>query len=440
MPGSAKEVRLNGAALASGEELRSRLAALAFTPERLAVVKGGPIVRRAYLDRMLGRVFPSRAQISPTYGRAVAQRNAALRRVRAGRGRPRLRRALDGAGGDARDRARRRAVRAGVAPRARVLESRRVARPHGSSAHLRRSRPHRRGAGASGSPATSSERSPVRARTSATRRSPPAAASYAVSARRESSARPFSRSSLPRRSFWPIAGASRRFSFSTTSSASSTPNGAAPSSTQLPAARPDGDHRDAQTGRGRAGSDRRGHSRRGEGGGVRFGPLRPIEDEVRRELARFGPAAGLGDIVAAWPECVGVGIAANAWPARLARDGSLHVSTSSSAWAFELTQLASSILERLQERLGESAPGLAAVRAGPASGGRTGTCGSFGADRAEGQRGRSRRGRADRREHRESGSPRGSCAGCRGQFGGRFQPLDLIDFIGRGNSPLAGLF
>jgi len=47
-------------------------------------VKGGPIVRRAYLDRMLGRVFPSRAEISPTYARAVAQRNAALRRVRAG--------------------------------------------------------------------------------------------------------------------------------------------------------------------------------------------------------------------------------------------------------------------------------------------------------------------------------------------------------------------
>ena len=83
-PGSAKEVRLNGAALGSAEELRARLAALVFTPERLAVVKGGPIVRRAYLDRMLGRVFPSRAEISPNYGRAVAQRNAALRRVRTG--------------------------------------------------------------------------------------------------------------------------------------------------------------------------------------------------------------------------------------------------------------------------------------------------------------------------------------------------------------------
>jgi predicted nucleic acid-binding Zn ribbon protein len=98
---------------------------------------------------------------------------------------------------------------------------------------------------------------------------------------------------------------------------------------------------------------------------VRFSALRPIEDEVRRELARFGPAAGLGDIVAAWPECVGAGIAANAWPARLARDGSLHVSTSSSAWAFELTQLASSILERLQERLGESAPASLRFAPGP---------------------------------------------------------------------------
>jgi len=83
-PGAPKQVRLNGAALASGEELRGRLSALVFTPERLAVVKGGPIVRRAYLDRMLGRVFPSRADIPASYGRAVAQRSAALRRVRAG--------------------------------------------------------------------------------------------------------------------------------------------------------------------------------------------------------------------------------------------------------------------------------------------------------------------------------------------------------------------
>jgi hypothetical protein len=89
---------------------------------------------------------------------------------------------------------------------------------------------------------------------------------------------------------------------------------------------------------------------------VRFDPLGPIEDEVRRELDRFGPAAGLGEIVSAWPEVVGEAIAVNAWPARLARDGSLLVATSSSAWAFELTQLSGSVLARLQERLGEVAP------------------------------------------------------------------------------------
>lgn len=98
---------------------------------------------------------------------------------------------------------------------------------------------------------------------------------------------------------------------------------------------------------------------------MRFDPLRPIEDDVRRELSRFGPEAGLGKIVEAWPESVGEGIAANAWPARVARDGSLHVATSSSAWAFELTQLAPSILERLQERLGEAAPAGLRFAPGP---------------------------------------------------------------------------
>jgi DNA replication and repair protein RecF len=79
-----KEVRVNGALLTSADELRLRLSALAFTPDRLAVVKGGPLVRRAYFDRMLGRLFPARADLPGRYGRALAQRNAALRRVRAG--------------------------------------------------------------------------------------------------------------------------------------------------------------------------------------------------------------------------------------------------------------------------------------------------------------------------------------------------------------------
>jgi DNA replication and repair protein RecF len=84
VPREAKRVLVNGAAVPSAEALRVRLAALVFTPDRLAVVKGGPLVRRTYMDRMLGRVFPARASLSSEYGRALAQRNEALRRVRAG--------------------------------------------------------------------------------------------------------------------------------------------------------------------------------------------------------------------------------------------------------------------------------------------------------------------------------------------------------------------
>jgi predicted nucleic acid-binding Zn ribbon protein len=81
-----------------------------------------------------------------------------------------------------------------------------------------------------------------------------------------------------------------------------------------------------------------------------------IGDDVRRELGRFGPAAGMAEIVTAWPRVVGEQIARNAWPARIARDGTLHVTTSSSAWAFELAQLAPELLERLEEALGEASP------------------------------------------------------------------------------------
>ena len=81
-----------------------------------------------------------------------------------------------------------------------------------------------------------------------------------------------------------------------------------------------------------------------------------LGDAIRRELGRFGPAAGMAELVRAWPEAVGEQIARNAWPARFARDGTLHVATSSSAWAFELAQLETTLVERLNEALGESAP------------------------------------------------------------------------------------
>jgi DNA replication and repair protein RecF len=80
----AKEARLNGVGLSSAEALRRELSTLVFTPDRLTVVKGGPAARRAYFDRTLGRLFPARAATPQDYLAALAQRNAALRRVQLG--------------------------------------------------------------------------------------------------------------------------------------------------------------------------------------------------------------------------------------------------------------------------------------------------------------------------------------------------------------------
>jgi hypothetical protein len=91
----------------------------------------------------------------------------------------------------------------------------------------------------------------------------------------------------------------------------------------------------------------------------------PIGAEVRRELDRFGPAGKMGEIVSVWPEAVGSAIAANAWPARVARDGTLHVHTASSTWAFELAQLSNTMLSRLRERLGEDSPSALRFAVGP---------------------------------------------------------------------------
>jgi DNA replication and repair protein RecF len=78
-PGHAKRAKLNGAALRSAEQLRGETATLVFTPDRLGIVKGAPSARRAYFDRVLGRLSPVRAGLPAEYGAAVAQRNAALR-------------------------------------------------------------------------------------------------------------------------------------------------------------------------------------------------------------------------------------------------------------------------------------------------------------------------------------------------------------------------
>ena len=87
----------------------------------------------------------------------------------------------------------------------------------------------------------------------------------------------------------------------------------------------------------------------------------PLADQVTQELARFGTGAGLTDLVDRWPDAVGSDIARNAWPARIARDGTLHVHTASSAWALELGHLEL----RIRASLGELAPRKIRFAVGP---------------------------------------------------------------------------
>ena len=77
-----KRAELNGARLRTPEQLRGETATLVFTPDRLAIVKGGPAARRVYFDRTGARLFAARSSLAASYAAALAQRNAALRRGR----------------------------------------------------------------------------------------------------------------------------------------------------------------------------------------------------------------------------------------------------------------------------------------------------------------------------------------------------------------------
>jgi hypothetical protein len=53
------------------------------------------------------------------------------------------------------------------------------------------------------------------------------------------------------------------------------------------------------------------------------------------------------ELLERWPAAVGSAIARNAWPARIAKDGTVHVNTADSVWAFELGHQSREIAERL---------------------------------------------------------------------------------------------
>jgi DNA replication and repair protein RecF len=55
-----------------------------FHPDRMELVKGPAARRRGHLDRLIGALWPARADLRGRFGRTLAQRNALVSRVRAG--------------------------------------------------------------------------------------------------------------------------------------------------------------------------------------------------------------------------------------------------------------------------------------------------------------------------------------------------------------------
>ena len=147
-----KRAKLNGAPLRSAEQLRGEVATLVFTPDRLAVVKGGPAARRAYFDRD-ARAAAARPRIAP--GRVRGRSRAAERGSAPGRVRsfvPRCDCAVDGAGGEPRRLSGRVPPRGDRASRARfrrtAQRSSACRQPRSTTAASRRRRRARGAAGA----------------------------------------------------------------------------------------------------------------------------------------------------------------------------------------------------------------------------------------------------------------------------------------------------
>jgi hypothetical protein len=92
-----------------------------------------------------------------------------------------------------------------------------------------------------------------------------------------------------------------------------------------------------------------------------------LDGSVRRALRGAGvPDAGaLAAVTRAWPEAVGSGIARAAWPQRIGRDGTLHVTTVSSTWAFELQRMEAEIRAKLAATVGDATPPALRFAPGP---------------------------------------------------------------------------
>ncbi len=84
--GRANRARLNRSPLPRQRDLLGTLRTVLFAPEDLALVKGDPSERRRFLDDLLVARQPRWSGVRSDYDKALKQRNALLKAMRAGRG------------------------------------------------------------------------------------------------------------------------------------------------------------------------------------------------------------------------------------------------------------------------------------------------------------------------------------------------------------------
>jgi len=87
-PGEPKRLQHDGADVERLVDVADRPLVSVFLPDRLELVKGPPALRRAHLDQVVAGLWPLRSATRRSYAQALAQRNALLARLRAGRGHP----------------------------------------------------------------------------------------------------------------------------------------------------------------------------------------------------------------------------------------------------------------------------------------------------------------------------------------------------------------
>jgi DNA replication and repair protein RecF len=82
---SVKRMSCDGASVERLLEVETRPLLGVFVPDRLELLKGSPAPRRAHLDRLVAALWPPRTATRRAYASALAQRNALLAGIRAGR-------------------------------------------------------------------------------------------------------------------------------------------------------------------------------------------------------------------------------------------------------------------------------------------------------------------------------------------------------------------